>query len=224
MSDSLEKACAPVSLDPTCFNPDVVLPYGLESEHVALAMRDFLDFIGYINATLHENDMQRFECIAMPANMSSIVGEFMNARIPKYCESLAQNTYHNGHPDLVPTGRYMEDAVQYGDYGIEIKSSRYGSGWQGHNVEACWLMVFHYAANRPRDLSDEDVDPFPFQFKGVYVAELEEEDWSFSGRSGESRRTITAGVLASGRDKMKENYIYNAERSSDEFQLNIFDG
>jgi hypothetical protein len=202
----------------------VELPHGLEPEHVARAMRDLLDFFGYINTTLYENDMQRFECIAMPANMSSIVGEFMHTRIPKYCESLTQNTYHNGHPDLIPAGRYPEDAVQYGDYGIEVKASRYGSGWQGHNVEECWLMVVHYAANRPKDVRDEDAAPFPFQFRGIYIAELEEEDWSFSGRSGESRRTITASVLASGRDKMKDNYVYDAERSAEEFKLDVTNG
>ena len=225
MENSREvRACTPVPLDPHCFNPQVELPHGLEPEHVARAMRDLLDFFGHINTTLYENDMQRFECIAMPANMSSIVGEFMHTRIPKYCESLTQNTYHNGHPDLIPAGRYPEDAVQYGDYGIEVKASRYGSGWQGHNVEECWLMVVHYAANRPKDVRDESgAAPFPFQFRGIYIAELEEEDWSFSGRSGESRRTITASVLASGRDKMKENYVYDAERSAEEFKLDVAD-
>lgn len=193
-------------------------------EHVARAMQDLLNFIEHINTTLHENGMQRFECIAMPANMSSIVGEFVHTRIPEYCQSLAQNTYHNGHPDLVPAGRYPDDAVQYGDEGIEVKASRYGSGWQGHNVEACWLLVVHYAANRPRDARDDKIDPFPFHIKGVYIGELEEEDWSFSGRRGESRRTITASVLASGRDKMKENYIYDTNRLSDEFELEILDG
>lgn len=211
MPANLEKeACIPFSLDPTCFNPDVVLPHGLESDHVAKAMQDFLDFLGYINNTLYENDMQRLEGIAMPANFSSLVGEFLHARIPKYCDLLAQNTYHNGHPDLVPEGMYSKNAVQYGDHGVEVNASRYASGWQGHNVEECWLMVFYYASNRPSD-PERGTDPFPFEFKGVYVAELEEEDWSFSGRSGESRRTITASVLASGRDKMKANYLYDVK-------------
>ena len=214
----------PQPLKPRGFNPQVELPYGLELEHVAQAAQDLINFVGYINTALRENDMQRFECIAMPANMSSLVGEFVHARIPKYCESLVQNTYHNGHPDLIPTGRYPDDAVQYGDYGIEVKASRYGSGWQGHNVEECWLMVVHYAANRPKDLRDEDADIFPFHIKGIYIGELEEDDWSFSGRSGESRRTITASVLASGRDKMKANYIYDQDRLHNEFELSIIDG
>ena len=35
-------------------------------------------------------------------------------------------------------------------------------------------------------------------------------DWTFSGRSETSRRTITAGVNRSGYDKMVGNWIYKA--------------
>lgn len=50
--------------------------------------------------------------------------------------------------------------------------------------------------------------PKPFCFKGVYAARLEQDDWAFSGRSGASRRTITASVTQSGTKKMKANWIY----------------
>ena len=52
------------------------------------------------------------------------------------------------------------------------------------------------------------MSPKPFQFRGVYGARLEEEDWNFSGRSETSRRTITASVNRQGVAKMKENWIY----------------
>ena len=55
----------------------------------------------------------------MPANFSSIVWEFMNLRVPKYCLGLIKNQYHNGHQDLIPSGRFPDDAVQYADEGIE---------------------------------------------------------------------------------------------------------
>jgi hypothetical protein len=47
-----------------------------------------------------------------------------------------------------------------------------------------------------------------FQFKAVYAAKLEEEDWNFSGRSATSRRTITASVNKVGVAKMKANWVY----------------
>jgi hypothetical protein len=56
------------------------------------------------------------------------------------------------------------------------------------------------------------VEPKPFRFRAVYVAKLEKEDWSFSGRSATSRRTITASVNESGMQKMKANWIYRELR------------
>jgi hypothetical protein len=143
----------------------------------------------------------------MPANFSSIVGEFMNISIPKYCSGLVKNQYHNGHPDLIPSGMFPNNAVQYTQDGIEIKGSRHASGWQGHNPESIWLMAFHFDSNTPND-EKKGIGPKPFRFKGVYAARLDKEDWTFSGRSATSRRTITASVNQSGVEKMKINWVY----------------
>lgn len=37
----------------------------------------------------------------MPANFSSIVGEFMNMTIPRTCDGLVKNRYHNGYSHLI---------------------------------------------------------------------------------------------------------------------------
>jgi hypothetical protein len=151
----------------------------------------------------------------MPANFSSIVGEFTTVAIPKYCPGLVKNQYHNGHPDLLPVGVFPGNAVQYATDGIEIKGSRYGSGWQGHNPEAVWLMVFHFDSNTPRD-KEAGIHARPFRFKCVYAAQLEKDDWNYSGRSSSSRRTITASVNKSGMEKMRTNWVYRdlGERQS----------
>jgi hypothetical protein len=142
----------------------------------------------------------------MPANFSSIVGEFIATSLPKYCPTIARNRYHNGHPDLVPVGLYHDDAAQYGHEGIEIKASRYLRGWQGHNPETTWLLVFCFASNIPADAL-KGAGPRPFRFMLVAGALLATEDWAFSGRSTTSRRTITASVTKSGYDKMLANWI-----------------
>jgi len=98
-------------------------------------MEDFLDFLGFINQQLHIKGIPRLESFLMPANFSSIVGEFMNISIPKYCSTLVKNQYHNGHPDLIPRGMFPDDAVQHATEGLEIKGSRHTGGWQGHNPE-----------------------------------------------------------------------------------------
>jgi hypothetical protein len=203
-------ACTPVPLNPKGFNPKAVIPYGVTIDHVRKAMQQFLDFIGFINGQLSTKKIERLESFLMAANFSSIVGEFMGAAIPKYCKTVARNKYHNGHPDVVPTGHYPEDTVQHGPEGIEVKGSRYERGWQGHNVEDVWLMVFVFDSNTSRDEGLE-IAPRPFRFVKVVGAKIDRADWQFSGRSAESRRTITASVKRSGFDKMEANWIYSEE-------------
>ncbi len=208
MSNFTEKeACTPVSVSPTLFNENCSLPYGLETEYIQKAMYDFIDFIGFINQQLYTKDMQRLESFLMPANFSSIVGEFMNMSIPKYCSNLVKNRYLNGHPDLIPTDLFPDNSIQYSEEGLEVKASRHPGGWQGHNPESVWLIVFYFDSNTSND-KKKNIGPKAFQFKGVYAAKLEKEDWTFSGRSGTSRRTITASVNRSGIDKMKSNWVY----------------
>lgn len=208
MRDELElQACIPHPLHPEGFNLNAELPYGLQVEHVRSAMTGFLEFLGFINQQLASRDIQRIETMLMPANFSSIVGEFMAANIPRYCATLAKNRYHNGHPDLIPAGMFENDAVQYTHKGIEIKASRYLRGWQGHNPENVWLMVFVFDSNRPADAA-KNVSPKPFRFVEVVGARLTKRDWIFSGRAGASRRTITASVTESGYRKMMRNWIY----------------
>ena len=200
-------ACTPVPVMPNLFNPNCTLPYNLALTHIRQAMENFVDFLGFINEQLYTKEIPRLESFLMPANFSSIVGEFINDNIPRYCSNLVKNQYHNGHPDLLPRGMFPSDAAQYAQEGIEVKGSRHASGWQGHNPESVWLMVFYFDSNTSRDTS-KDIGPKPFRFKGVYTARIEREDWTFSGRSGTSRRTITASVNKSGREKMKANSVY----------------
>ena len=204
-----KSACQPAPVLPDGFNGEVVLPYGLTVEHIRLAMNGFTDFLGFMNNELYRNGIERLESMMMPANFSTLVSEFMGSNIPRHCPTLVKNQYHNGHPDLIPADTFPKNAVQYAHDGLELKSSRYSSGWQGHNPEDIWLMVFVYDSNRPRDIGTE-IMPRPFLFLGVFGAELTKADWTFSGRSATSRRTITVGVNASGYQKMSQNWIYKA--------------
>lgn len=213
MSGPLEElevaACIPHPVHADDFNIHAEIPYGCTTQHVYLAMNEFINFLGFINQQLHTQGIQRFESMLMPANFSSVVGEFMCASIPKYCSSLVKNLYHNGHPDLIPTSYFPNDSIQYAEVGIEIKGSRYLKGWQGHNPENAWLMVFVFSSNRPDD-PFKGIEPKPFRFIKVVGARLTKDDWVFSGRSETSRRTITATVRDSGYEKMTANWIYKA--------------
>lgn len=201
------EACTPVPLNLKGFNPKAQLPYGCSPLAIQKAMQDFLDFLGFINLQLRSKKIDRLESFVMMANFSSIVGEFMGASIPKYCKTIIRNEYHNGHPDLIPTDHYPKNSILHGEEGIEIKASRHISGWQGHNPENCWLLVFVFESNTPRDML-LGKPPISFRFKKVVGAKINTEDWTFSGRSETSRRTITASVNRSGFQKMEKNWIY----------------
>ena len=139
---SLEASQFVLPIEDSNFNKKAILPYKLKIDHIKHSMNDFCNFLSFINTELHKNNMPIFEKILMQANFSSIVGEFMNITIPKYCSHLTKNKYHNGHPDLIVKGKFPDDTVQHSHDGIEIKASRYEKGWQGHNPENVWLMVF----------------------------------------------------------------------------------
>jgi hypothetical protein len=201
------EACTPVQVKTNCFNKLAQLPFGCKIEHIESAMNDFVSFLGFINIQLGTKKIPRLESFMMQANFSSLVGEFMNAAIPKYCPTVVKNRYHNGHPDLLPTGKFPKDSMLHATEGIEIKASRHLSGWQGHNPEDVWLMVFVFDSNTVRDepLGNK---PRSFRFIKVVGDVITKDDWNFSGRSATSRRTITASVTRSGFDKMERNWIY----------------
>ena len=169
-TDPETQACTPVPVDRELFHQSCILPYGLTPDHLYRAMVDFIDFLGFINHQLNEKEYPRLESFLMPASFSSMVGEFMNLTIPRYCSSLIKNQYHNGHPDLIPAGMFPNNAIQYAHAGIEVKGSRHNGGWQGHNPESVWLIVFHFDSNTAND-QGRGVGPRPFRFKGVYAAE-----------------------------------------------------
>jgi hypothetical protein len=204
-------ACTPVPIRANGFNGKAEIPLGVKPIHIRKAMQDFIDFLGFVNSQLNRKAIERLESFLMPANFSSMVGEFMGAEIPKYCSGIVRNTYRNGHPDMLPKGKFSGDSILHGSVGIEIKASRHASGWQGHNPEDVWLMVFVFDSNTSRD-SGLGVAPKSFRFVKVVGAMLNKADWKFSGRSGNSRRTITASVTRTGFVKMEANWIYRASK------------
>lgn len=207
MTELEKRACIPKPLNPAGFNTNAKIPCGLEPKHIRSAMEEFLDFLGFINGQLNSKGIERLESFMMPANFSSMVGEFMASAIPKHCRTIVRNKYHNGHPDMLPKGLVPGDSILHGTEGIEIKGSRHKSGWQGHNAEDVWLLVFCFDSNTSRDIG-LGINPRPFRFTKVVGAKLEKSDWQFSGRSETSRRTITASVKRSGYEKMEANWIY----------------
>ena len=205
--------CVPERPSLDHFNAGADIPFGVSVANIFHAMVDFTEFLRTVDTELVRKDMARLEDMLMPANFSSMVGEFITSNLPKHCPTIAKNAYHNGHPDLLPACKYPRNAAQHvGSDGIEVKASRYLKGWQGHNPEDVWLMVFVFEGGRPSDAIKAN-GMVRFRFLAVYGALIEKCDWKFAGRSQTSRRTITATVLPSGFEKMAKNWIYKAPPS-----------
>ena len=204
-------ACSSIDVDIDKFNTNAVLPYGLTIDSIYHAMCDFVSFSNVVSKQLNANSMDRLESIMMPASYSSMVSEFMVNNLEKHSSSLVKNIYHNGHPDLVPSGVYQNNSCQYGSEGIEVKSSRYDKNWQGHNAENSWIMVFCFESNRPVD----KITPIPFRFKHVYLAKLDKDDWNVSADNPYGRRTRTATINKFGHKKLTTNWIYNGGNKND---------
>jgi hypothetical protein len=124
-------------------------------------------------------------------------------------DALILNQKQDGFPDILPLD-YEEYAeknykIHHGLEGIETKCSKSNGGWQAHNNEEAWFVVFRYERGDPEDdLQNMD----PIRLVQVLAGSLSEDDWSHSGRSDTSRRTITSSIIASGMYKLRSNPIY----------------
>lgn len=187
-------------VNPDFVNVDAKLPYGLTVEEIILAVGDVYKFFDDINGFLVSKGYDVIELIILGNSYSGIVSEVAVRSLSERCKNLNRNMQIGGHPNLIPTGTYLDDKVLKGTKGVEVKTSKQKGGWQGHNPEKTWLIIFRY---------DEDCGPDkPLEFVEVLLAHLELEDWSFSGRKGASRRTPTASILKSGMAKLRANPIY----------------
>ena len=187
------------------FDSAIRLPYGLTLGEVRAAMEDVYDLLNALNRAAVSKGMERLEELMLGNTFSGFISELMVKSISNHSESLTRNVKIGGHPDLIPVNAYSEDAVLRGDRGIEVKVSRHSSGWQGHNPEECWVMVCQYGIDTATSPPQERA---PFEFERVMIARLRRDDWSFSGRRGESRRTPTASILKPGTDKLHANALY----------------
>ena len=104
------------------FNKALVLPYELRLQDFSIAMQDVYDFFYDVNELFQRKGLPRLEEVLRSANMSGTISDMLTASLAKHSRSLGQNQSHNGHPDLIVRGRYVNDAVRAGQDGVEIKN------------------------------------------------------------------------------------------------------
>jgi hypothetical protein len=190
-------------LVPEFVNPHATLPYGLTVDEVSHAVSETYRLFNGLNGFLTGSGFRPFEELLLGNSLSGVLSEFLVKNIARCSEKMIANVKVGGHPDLLPVGVYSSDKVDHGKEGIEVKSSIQRGGWQGHNPEDCWLIIFRYVIGKQKDGTI-----VPLTFVEILCAELTKADWSYSGRNGESRRTPTASITKTGMTRLRANAIY----------------
>lgn len=179
-------------------------PFELRIEDFISAMGEVYDFFDDVNSMLLGRRLPRLDDMLRPAAMTGVISDMLTASMAQHSRALVENQYHNGHPDLIVQGYYKNDAVQSGEEGVEIKSTRKkGGAVDMHGARNQWLCVFVYTV-------DTDTQPArdraPMEFTEVYLAEVTVADFRKNERGELGTRTAT--LNRDGLQKMREQWVF----------------
>ena len=192
--------------DPSRFNETLRLPYELRMRDFASAMQDVYDFFHDVNTSLIKKGLRRFDDMLRPAAMSGLISDLLTASLAQHSRVLVENRYHNGHPDLIVGGRYASDAVQSGEHGVEVKTTRKpGGAVDTHGARDQWMCVFVYRIDQE---TQPAVARAPTVFSEVYLGYVTVDDFRKNARSELGTRTAT--LDRHGIAKLRENWVYRA--------------
>ena len=190
--------------DPSKFNRGAELSYMLRLEDFGLVMQDVYDFFFDVNTHLLDKGLKRFDEMLRPAAMSGLISDMITASMARHSRVLVENSYHNGHPDLIVNGLYPNDAVKAGKEGVEVKSTRKAGGAvDTHGAREQWMCVFVYEV-------DNETEPAasraPMKFTEVYLGHVTVDDFRRNQRSELGTRTAT--LDRHGIQKLREHWVY----------------
>lgn len=192
------------AVDASKFNRSADIPYSLRLADFELAMQDVYDFFYDVNSALLRRGLRRFDDMLRPAAMSGILSDMLTASMAKHSRALVENSYFNGHPDLVVQGTYPKNAVQSGTAGIEIKSTRKkGGAVDTHGARDQYMCVFVYQVDNTTEPAS---DRAPMKFTEVYLGHVSVADFRKNPRGDLGTRTAT--LDAAGIKKLRANWIY----------------
>lgn len=189
------------------FNPKAELPYELRISDFEVAMQDVYDFFEDVNNLLSGKGLHRLDDMMRPAALSGMISDMITASLAKFSRSLVENRHFNGHPDLILRGKYPNDAVSSGEFGIEIKSTRKSGGAvDTHGAREQWMCVFVYEVD---NVTEPASARQPMRFTEVYLSRVGEADFRSNNRGTLGTRTAT--LHKDGITKLRSNWIYKVE-------------
>ncbi len=194
-------------VDTSRFNLEAVLPYSLRQNDFQIAMQDVYDFFFDVNTFFLERGLPRLDDILRPANMSGLLSDMLTSSIAKHSRTLVQNAYHNGHPDLLITGKYANNSAKAGEEGVEIKTTRKrGGAVDTHGGRNQWMCVFVYEVDT---LSEPAQHRRAMRFTEIYLGQVTTEDFRKNARGELGTRTAT--LDRDGIKKLRANWVYKTE-------------
>ncbi len=182
-------------VDRSALNSAAHLPFELRLADFEIAMQDVYDFFFDVNTLFGRKGLPRLDDNLRPAILSGMLSDMMTASLAAHSRSLVQNTYFNGHPDLVVVGRYPANGIKSGLDGVEVKTTRKpGGAVDTHGARDQWMCVFVYQTDHQTEPAQ---DRRPLRFSEVYLAKVEVGDFRKNARGELGTRTATldrAGV------------------------------
>ncbi len=190
----------------TKFNQEADLPFNLRIKDFALAMQDVYDLFHDVNTALLAKGLRRLDDIVRSAIMSGVLSDLVTSGLASHSTTLVENTYHNGHPDLIVNGIHPNNAVKSGapEQGVEIKcTQKRGGAVDTHGARKQWFCVFVY---RIDDKTEPLVDRAPLTFTEIYLGHVEISDFRNNPRGALGTRTST--LDKQGIQKWRQNWVY----------------
>jgi hypothetical protein len=186
------------------FNQQLHLPYSLRLGDFSTAMDDIYVLLGNINDGLTSRGLLRIEESVRGAIYSGLLSDMLAAALAKHSLGLVKNAYYNGHPDLLPVGKYANDKAQSAEDGVEVKvTNKPGGGVDMHGARPAWYAIFRYETDHE---TQPVVNRRPTRFTHIWLAQLDENDFRKNPRGELGTRTATPHRDALKR--LRESWVY----------------
>lgn len=181
------------------------LPYGLTFENFQNASRQVDTILSSVNAALASAGLAPIhDVITTPATLSALISDLFAYALAFESLQLEVNSFHNGHPDLVPVGVYPGDGIQAGHEGVEVKATKNVVA-DAHGARAGWWCQVRYQV--PVRLSGATDDPAVRQ---VCLSRFDESDFRRNPRKTETG-TRTATPSGEAVRRLNQSVVYDRE-------------
>ena len=186
------------------FNTDAQLPFSLRIEDFKVAMQDIYDFLFDVNQHLVSRGLARMDDMLRAANLSGMLSDMLTESLAKHSRTLVVNAHHNGHPDLLVRGQYVDNSAKSGDTGVEVKTTKKpGGAVDTHGGRNQWMCVFVYEIDSN---TQPAINRNALVFREVYLAQVSVEDFRRNERGDLGTRTST--LHKDGVEKLRQSWVY----------------